>query len=233
MSLIFSHQHHIRFPRRFRASSAHATQTACTTSSSSFYSRTRSFTRTPPTMSFVIHSYAAALPKANLLDETIRRGLIPVSVFALFSVISTTALLLWITYRLVWRHDYRSQYVILIYNLLLGDLQQSLSFLISIHWLNLGRIDSPSMSCFAQGWLINMGDMSSGFFVLAIALHTWYSVVLGRKVSNTAFTSGIVGIWMFSLLLTFLGPALHGRNYFVRAGAWVCILLNPSKIFTY
>jgi hypothetical protein len=179
-------------------------------------------------MSFVIHSYAAALPNANLLDDTIRQGLIPVSIFACLSVLSTTTLLLWITYRLVWRHDYRSQYVILIYNLLLGDLQQSLSFIISMHWLQLGRIDSPSKSCFAQGWLINMGDMSSGFFVLAIALHTWYSVVLGRKVSNTAFTSGIIGIWIFSLLLTFLGPALHGSKYFVRAGAWVRISFFSS-----
>lgn len=161
------------------------------------------------------------IPAANLLDEVVKRGLVPVSIFALCSVLSTTTLLSWITYRLVWRHDYRSQYIILIYNLLLGDLQQSLSFLISIHWLTLGRIDSPSVTCFAQGWLIQIGDMSSGFFVLAIALHTWYSVVMGRKISHAAFTSGILGIWTFAILLTFLGPAIHGPHYFVRAGAWV------------
>jgi hypothetical protein len=174
----------------------------------------------------LLREVAQSIPAANLLDSPTKTGLIPVSLLATCSVLSTFALLLWLTYRLIFKHEYQAfvgynQYVILIYNLLLADLQQSLSFFISIHWLRLGQIDSPSRTCFAQGWLIQIGDVASGFFVLAIALHTWFAVVMSRKISYNTFTMAILGIWAFALLVTILGPAVHGPRYFVRAGAWV------------
>ena len=76
-------------------------------------------------------------PYPNSLDPlppVYREGLIPVTIFAMMSLISVTALLIFITHRLVsWRKHYReyvgyNQYVILIYNLLLADLQQAIAF---------------------------------------------------------------------------------------------------------
>jgi G protein-coupled glucose receptor regulating Gpa2/G protein-coupled glucose receptor regulating Gpa2 C-term len=164
----------------------------------------------------------------NALTDTLRHGLIPLSVFALCSALSTFTLLCWITFRLVFKNDYQSfvgynQYVILIYNLLLADFQQSVSFLFTLYWLRLGKIDSPSAACFAQAWLLNMGDLSSGMFVLAIAAHTWYSVVLGRKVKYSVFTAGILGIWALAFLLTVLGPSTKGPNFFAKTNAWCWI----------
>jgi hypothetical protein len=122
-----------------------------------------------------------------------------------------------------------NQYVILIYNLLLADFQQAISFLFTIHWLRIGKIDSPSAACFAQAWLLNMGDVSSGIFVLAIAAHTWYSVVLGRKLQYTYFTIGILAIWAFAFLLTVLGPSTKGPNFFARTNAWASIPPSHRK----
>lgn len=64
------------------------------------------------------------------------KGLIAVAVMATLSFIATLALICFITYRLVfWRSNYQryigyNQYIILIYNLVIADLQQSLAFLI-------------------------------------------------------------------------------------------------------
>jgi hypothetical protein len=161
--------------------------------------------------------------------------MIPISIFALCSACSTFTLISWITYRLIWRQEYQAfvgynQYVILIYNLLLADFQQALSFLFTLNWLRDGGITSPGNLCFAQGWLLNIGDVSSGFFVFAIALHTWYSVVLGRKLDYALFTCGILGIWLIAFTLTVMGPALKGRNVFGLSGAWVS-LVSPTNAY--
>lgn len=161
------------------------------------------------------------------LPKDIKNGLIPVGIFALLSVISTFILLAWITYRLVsWRQHYRAyvgynQYVLLIYNLLLADLQQSVAFLISFHWIGQDKILAPTSACFAQAWLLHIGDVSSGFFVLAIAIHTWLAVVKGYKMPYKTFVAFILGIWAFAVILTLLGPAIHKSLFFTRAGAWV------------
>jgi hypothetical protein len=75
----------------------------------------------------------------DLLTPSFQQGLIPVALCAMLSLLSVTALLIFITYQLIlWRRHNKkyagySQYVILIYNLLLADLQQSIAFSRSFH----------------------------------------------------------------------------------------------------
>jgi hypothetical protein len=112
------------------------------------------------------------------LTPSFEHGLVPIALCAMLSLLSVTALLVFITHRLVsWRSHYKgyagyNQYIILIYNLLLADLQQSIGFSISIHWLCLGEILAPTTPCFMQAWFMHLGDVASGFFVLAMAIHT-------------------------------------------------------------
>jgi hypothetical protein len=163
------------------------------------------------------------------LTPVVRTGLIPIALFAMMSLVSVTALLGFITHRLIsWRKHYReyvgyNQYVILIYNLLLADLQQSIAFSISFHWLRIDKILAPTAPCFIQGWFLNIGDVASGFFVLAIAIHTWLGVIKGYKMPYMWFVVSILGIWLAALLLTILGPILHGDRFFTRAGGWCWI----------
>jgi|SRR5690242_2719730 len=169
-------------------------------------------------------------PYPNSLDPLTplyRTGLIPVTLFAMMSLLSVTALLIFITHRLIsWRKHYReyvgyNQYVILIYNLLLADLQQAIAFAMSFHWLRINKILAPTAPCFIQAWFLQIGDVSSGFFVLAIAVHTWLGVVKGYKMPYKWFVVSILGLWGFALLLTVLGPAMYRDHYFGRAGGWV------------
>ncbi|KAK5164247.1 uncharacterized protein LTR77_009941 [Saxophila tyrrhenica] len=162
----------------------------------------------------------------NPLPDDLQTGLIPVGVLALLSVLSTLVLITFIIFRMAtWKLHYRTflgynQYVILVLNLLIADLQQSSAFLISFHWIRTGMILAPSSPCFAQAWLLHSGDVSSGFFVLAIALHTFYTAVHGKRVGQKTFATTVFCIWLFSYFLTGLGVGLHGEKYFVRAGAW-------------
>lgn len=90
----------------------------------------------------------------------------------------------------------------------------------SWHWYRKNKILAPTSACFAQGWLLNSGDLGSGFFVLAIAVHTYYTAVLRRTVGYRWFAGIIVGIWVLTYILTSVGVGLHREKYFVRAGAW-------------
>ena len=161
------------------------------------------------------------------LPGNLRSTLLPVAIMALVSFLSTLGLICFITYRMVyWRKYYRiypgyNQYLLLIFNLVLADFQQSIAFLISFHWIAQNSILAPTAACFIQGWLVQVGDVSSGIWVLAIAIHTWYSVVRGRKVEHVRFCCFLVGIWIFVILLAIIGPSAHPSNYFVSTGAWV------------
>jgi hypothetical protein len=161
------------------------------------------------------------------LTPVFKDGLIPIALCACMSLVSVTALLLFITHRLIsWRKHYKeyvgyNQYIILIYNLLLADLQQSIAFSISFHWLHVNKIVAPSAACFVQGLFLNIGDVASGFFVLAIAIHTWLGVVKAYRMRYSVFVASILFIWLAAILLTIVGPAMYQDRYFAPAGGWV------------
>lgn len=163
------------------------------------------------------------------LPDVQRKGLIAISVLAVISVLATLSLLLFISYRLIfWKKSYAryigyNQYVILIYNLVLADLQQSIAFLICTHWIAHNRIYSPSTACFLQGLWLQIGDPGSGLFVLIIAAHTFMMVTLGRKLSHRAFVVSVIGIWVFVGILVVIPIGSHGGvDVFIPSGAWVC-----------
>ncbi|PGH35929.1 hypothetical protein GX50_01254 [[Emmonsia] crescens] len=163
------------------------------------------------------------------LPDQNRHGMIAVFTCSLLSVIATGSLLVWLTYRLIfWRRYYtrypgNNQFIVLIFNLLLADLHQASAIMISPHWLRIDMISTYSPACFAQGWLINFGNVASGLFVLAIAIHTFTTVVTRKTLRHGVFVGCVVGLWVFCLILTLIGPALHGRYVFVPTGAWCWI----------
>jgi len=150
------------------------------------------------------------------LTPTLHHGLIPVGLLGILSVGTTVALISFILYRLVtWRLHYNTflgynQYVLLVLNLLIADLQQSAAFLLSFHWLRQGSILAPTVPCFVQAWLLHSGDLSSGFFVLAIAVHTFLTAVRGRRIGHRTFAGSVIFIWLLTYFLTGIGVGLYG-----------------------
>ncbi|PNS16006.1 hypothetical protein CAC42_4407 [Sphaceloma murrayae] len=160
------------------------------------------------------------------LPPELEKGLAAPALMGLLSLISSFCLLCFLFSKFfAWKKSAKTylsynQYLILFINLLVADFQQALAFVISFHWMQMDSILAPSPACFAQGWFLNIGDVSSGLFVLFIALHTFYTTVVGRRLEYRIFLSLILSTWALALLLTSIGPGIYGRTYFVRTGAW-------------
>jgi hypothetical protein len=164
------------------------------------------------------------------VEGTNRSLFIAMGVVAILSLTSTLGLLSFLTYRFIfWQRYYKrplaqNQYVVLIYNLLLVDLQQAIAFLISLHWVSRGSVHFGETACYLQGWWIQIGDPGSGLFVLSIALHTGAVVLRGRQLPFRTFFYCVIALWMFILILGFIPVGLYGSKVFVITEAnWVCI----------
>lgn len=142
------------------------------------------------------------------------------------SFIASVSLLAVLTYKLIrWRIKSKrsNQFVILIFNLLWADLQQSLSFFLNVEWLLNGRVQIESPTCFAQGWLVSTGDLGSGVWCFIIGLHTFASVILDFRLTPRSFYLVILLLWVFILGVSSIGIALHPNHLYVRSGVWCWI----------
>lgn len=57
-------------------------------------------------------------------------------------------------------------------------------------------------------------------FVLFIAFQTFWTTVKGGRIPYSVFVGLVVFTWLLACIISILGPILHGRTYWVRAGAW-------------
>lgn len=159
------------------------------------------------------------------LPSILHRGLIGVSVLGLLSFISTAVLLLQLAYRLArhqnnGKHFRTNQFIILLFNLLLADLQQSTAFLLNLDWLRANSISTGTTTCFAQGWFVSTGDLASGVFTLAIAMHAFADIVLDFRLSRRQLLLAIAALWTFVYTCAIIGIAMHPKDIYTRAGAW-------------
>lgn len=161
------------------------------------------------------------------LPSFLHHGLAAVSFFGFFSFLATFTLLVYLTYRLIrWRkiagpQDGYNQFILLIYNLVFADLQQSIAFLINSRWAARDALEVGTSACFAQGWFISVGQLGTGIWILAIAVHTFAAVVLDYKVGQAKFALAIVILWVFNYTMAIIGVAAHPNDIYERAGAWV------------
>jgi len=159
------------------------------------------------------------------LPSTLQRGLPVVAFFGLLSLASSGFLFLFLTVRLVgwWRKGQlrqgANQFFILIYNLLLADIQQATAFALSTVWVAKNKIEVGTTTCWANGWFVSVGDLASGVFIFSIALHTFVAVVKGRTVSDRTFYLWLLGCWAFVYAMAIVTVGRH-TDVYVRAGAW-------------
>lgn len=174
---------------------------------------------------------SASSPYGTMVIDPIpplqRNGLIAVSALACTSLVASFSLLCFLTYRFVfWRKFYDryigyNQYVVLMYNLALADITQSLGFIVSLRWISTNSLHASDPACFLQGIWLQMGDPMSGMFVLSIAIHTFLHVSYGYQLSHRVFVSAILCLWVFGILLIVIPVAAYGQYIWVPSVAWV------------
>jgi hypothetical protein len=163
------------------------------------------------------------------LTPELNHGLIPVTLFGILSFCAALTLFLLLSYRIIkWNRKSKhvNQFIVLIWNLLLADIQQSMAFLLNIKWLVEDQIHVGTTTCWAQGWFVSTGDLASGIWSFAIGLHTFAAVIFGYRLSNTKFTLVVVFIWAFVYTMAVTGIAMHSSDFYVRAVAWVIFLFE-------
>lgn len=168
-----------------------------------------------------------SLETAEHLQPHIRTGLITIAVLAIFSLVASGAAIGFMVFRLFDSSIHQqtplryNQSIILILNLLLADLQQACSFALSLYWVEKDAIIYPSSACNAQAWMVQVGDLSSGLFSLAIAMQTFYIIVVQREVPYKTFVFSVVSVWIFCVGLSLISPILHRNEVlYVNTGGW-------------
>lgn len=131
---------------------------------------------------------------------------------------------------------YPNQFLVLVYSLLLADIHQASAFLLNAVWLGRDGIIVHTPACWAQGWLVSTGDLSSSCFITAIAVHTYLAVVRNYTPPQRAVYATVIGLWVFNYLVAGLGVIItrngaDGGGLYVRAAAWVMPSCLPPPPF--
>lgn len=173
------------------------------------------------------------------LSSGLRFSMIAVSVAACLSCVSCTSMLIYLTIlhnkvdQIRLAIGSRHQIVLLLFNLLLGDLLQSFGFGLNCVWLAQNRFFVDS-ACIVQGTFIQIGDIASSSFVVSIAIHTFARVYLARSIASGLFLSWMIFIWLFSIFTGIGVPYIvisHSKalgDYYGLAGAWCWI--RPDRV---
>ncbi|KAF2973357.1 hypothetical protein GQX73_g213 [Xylaria multiplex] len=123
---------------------------------------------------------------------------------------------------------YPNQFIVLFLNLLIADVHQATAFGLSTSWLARNSVTVGTRTCFVQGLFVSVGDLASSCFMVAISVHTFYSIVWKYRPPHKNLYFYIVLIWAFVYLISLLPVAgtMNGAKvggFFVRAGPWCWI----------
>lgn len=113
--------------------------------------------------------------------------------------------------------------LLLIHNLILGDVFLSACYLENLVWLRENAILVGSSYCHAQGLLVSFGCLSSSMFLASMALYTYLAIIHGYMPQIRLVMINIAMVWGLSLILTFI-PTLGslGTDIWGRNNLWVC-----------
>ncbi|OCK83793.1 integral membrane protein-like protein [Lepidopterella palustris CBS 459.81] len=167
------------------------------------------------------------------LPRHVKLWLRAVTALGFISFFASFSLFLLLAYRLFrWQTKAKrsNQFVILIFNLVLADMQQSMAFLLNAEWLRLNEIAVGTRICWLQGWFVSTGDLASGVWCFTIGIHTFASVILNYRLKSPHFFCTIAFLWIFIYGMAFIGVGLHPHDLYVRAGAWCWVDQNFNSI---
>lgn len=129
-------------------------------------------------------------------------------------------------------------FLLLIYNLLLSDMIQAASFLLSFSWLRYDATYSGSVTCWLQGWLAMTGKLSASACLVFASGLTYMTVVRGYRASPRALYISIATVWLFTYAIAGAGVAIthNGRGrggWFTWTNGWVSLSLVSAIPFAF
>ncbi|KAK8072893.1 hypothetical protein PG996_006241 [Apiospora saccharicola] len=122
-------------------------------------------------------------------------------------------------------------FLLLIYNLLLADIIQAVSFLLSVAWLHYDATYSGSVTCWIQGWLAMTGKLAASACLVFASGLTYMTVVRGYRASPRALYVSIAAVWLFTYVPAGAGVAIThngrgGGGWFSWSNGWCWVNSN-------
>lgn len=98
------------------------------------------------------------------------------------------------------RHIFHSQLGAYMASLLISNLLSSVSSILNIHWLSNGSISAGPL-CTSQAALSQVADVATAYFTGAVAVHTFNSLVLHRRLPLWFCGSAVVFGWAAAIVM--------------------------------
>lgn len=123
--------------------------------------------------------------------------------------------------------------LMLIYNLLLGDVALSAAYTNAIVWLSQDGIFAPSNTCSAQGWIISFGCLATSGFLCTISIFSYFGIIRGYKATQRDVLIACSTVWALSIIISSIGPMYYRGDgtFYGRETNWVrnetCFFFSP------
>ena len=166
------------------------------------------------------------------LPAEYRYGMVAIVVCAVLSTIATASLAIYLGYRIVYRRRRRlaqSQLSILLFNLMIADLKQTIGYLLTAHWLQIDAMDGNDSVCWAQGWLLTIGNLGSALFAFTIALYTFVYITFKFQLRTIWFYFFVVFLWTCVYGVAIWGAGVNARGYFRPEALVVSCLVHTQS----
>ncbi|KAF9470914.1 hypothetical protein BDN70DRAFT_888629 [Pholiota conissans] len=158
-------------------------------------------------------------------------GAVTVNIFALLSALALASVLLraaWLAIRLIWFNNSPTQVQEVVFFqtqlgsyascLIIGLMLNSVAGIIGFQWL-LQRGVTDGWPCRIQALFMQLGNFSVGYFTLAIAVHTFNSLVLKMRQSVIICRTTIVLGWLLTGLVASAPFMIHSSLGYVYGAA--------------
>ncbi|CUA74225.1 Cyclic AMP receptor 1 [Rhizoctonia solani] len=98
-------------------------------------------------------------------------------------------------------------------NLLVADIVMSIGGIMDLHWVASRQVHCGAY-CTFQGFSQFVGETAVAMFTLSIALHTFTSIWLGRRLSYrpSLWITYSICVWIYVLLFALIAWAIHSRE---------------------
>ncbi|CAG8681512.1 16105_t:CDS:2, partial [Gigaspora rosea] len=147
-------------------------------------------------------------------------------IMCFFSTLSNVACFIIFIWNIIQKNLRPTKDTLLVLNLLFSNFLQCLGFMFNYNWLRSDIIET-GVICSIQGFLINFGDVTSGFWILVLCIYI-FMLTVRYECPRLVIISMLI-IWPLNLIISLLGLAIQTPNspfYDAHQHSWCWISYN-------
>ncbi|KAF0476174.1 G protein-coupled receptor [Gigaspora margarita] len=147
-------------------------------------------------------------------------------IMCFFSTLSNVACFIIFIWNIIQKNLSPTKDTLLVLNLLFSNFLHCLGFMFNYNWVRSDVIET-GVICSIQGFLINFGDVTSGFWILVLCIYI-FMITVRYECPRLVILSMLI-IWPLNLIISLLGLAIQTPNspfYDAHHHSWCWISYN-------